>query len=80
MKVNEFQRACNIKSNSYGRFLKLKGPYAGDENQTYEATFRFFERRKKAGIKGPTKKKVKKGKESRTLHIARVEGEGVEDE
>ncbi|KAK3167129.1 hypothetical protein OEA41_010255 [Lepraria neglecta] len=80
MKVNEFQRACNINSNSYGRFMKLKGPYAGDGNQTYEATFRFFERRKKAGIKGPTKKKVKKSKESRTLHVTGVEGEGEEDE
>lgn len=32
MKVNEFQRACNINSNSYGRFRKLKGPHAGDGN------------------------------------------------
>ncbi|KAL2058676.1 hypothetical protein ABVK25_001406 [Lepraria finkii] len=60
--------------------MKLKGPHAGDGNYTYEAAFRFFERRKKSGIKGPTKKKVKKGKESGTPHVAGVKLEGEEDE
>ena len=41
IKVTEFQRACNVNSNSYERFM-------------------FFERRKRAGIKEPAKKKVEK--------------------
>lgn len=79
MKVTEFQRACDINSNSYGRFMKLKGPYAGDMNQTYRAAFRFFEHRKRAGIKEPTKKKIKKDEEIRKLDVSRVELEGEDD-
>jgi hypothetical protein len=33
----DFQRECNINSNSYSRFMKLKGPYSRIDNQTYEA-------------------------------------------
>lgn len=55
LKVTDFQRACDINCSSYGRFMKLKGPYAGDMNQAYKAAFQFFERRKLAGIKEPTK-------------------------
>lgn len=80
MKVTEFQRACDINSNSYGRFMKLKGPYAGNMNQTYKAAFHFFERRKRAGIKEPIKKKVKKDEESRKLDVSGVELEGENDE
>lgn len=80
MKVTEFQRACNINSNSYGRFMKLKGPYAGDSNQTYSAAFKFFQKRKSAGIKEPSKKKVKKDVESKRLDVSAVELSGEEDE
>jgi hypothetical protein len=58
MKVTHFLRECNINSNSYGRFMKLKGPYSGAANQTYEAAFIFFKKRELAGIK-PAKKKAK---------------------
>lgn len=67
MKVTEFQRACNINSNSYGRFMKLKGAYAGDGNQTYSAAFQFFKQREAAGVKEPIKKKAKKSEESKKL-------------
>ena len=60
--------------------MKLKGPYAGDMNQTYKASFRFFERRKRAGIKEPAKKKVKKDEESRKLDVSGVELEGADDD
>jgi hypothetical protein len=58
MKVTHFQRECNINSNSYGRFMKLKGPFSGADNQTYLAAFIFFKKRELAGIK-PQKKKAK---------------------
>ena len=80
MKVTEFQRACNINSNSYGRFMKLKGPYAGDMNQTYGAAFRFFKAREAAGIKCRSQKKVKKNEESKKLDVSTVELSGEEDE
>ncbi|KAH0562807.1 hypothetical protein GP486_002569, partial [Trichoglossum hirsutum] len=60
MKVTHFQRQCNINSNSYGRFMKLKGPYSGADNQTYEAAFIFFKKRELAGIKPQKKKAVAK--------------------
>lgn len=59
MKVTHFQRQCNINSNSYGRFMKLKGPYSGIDNQTYEAAFIFFKKRELAGIKPPKRQKAK---------------------
>jgi len=59
MKVTHFQRECNINSNSYGRFMKLKGPSSGIDNQTYEAAFIFFKKRELAGIKPPKRKKAK---------------------
>jgi hypothetical protein len=59
MKVTHFQRECNINSNSYGRFMKLKGPYSGCDNQTYKAAFIFFKKRELAGVKAPKKKKAK---------------------
>lgn len=75
MKVTEFQRTIGVNSNSYGRFMKLKGPSSGNGNQTYEAAFRFFDDRKKAGIK-PQKKKVKKDDEAR---VSGVELPGEEE-
>ena len=60
--------------------MKLKGPYAGDLNQTYKAAFKFFERRKRAGKKEPAKKKVKKDEESRKLDVSGVELEGADDD
>lgn len=59
--------------------MKLKGPRAGDMNQTYEAAFRFFERRKRNGIKAPSKKKVKKGEESKKLDVSDIKLDGEEE-
>ena len=80
MKVTEFQRACNINSNSYGRFMKLKGPRAGESNQTYEGAFRFFKAREAAGIKKPPKKKAKKADSSKKINLSAVELDGEDDE
>lgn len=59
MKVTEFQRSQGINSNSYGRFMKLKGPHSGSDNQTYEAATRYFLKREAQGIKMPQAKKAK---------------------
>lgn len=32
MKVTKFLRTIKVNSNSYGRFMKFKGPYSGDNN------------------------------------------------
>ncbi len=59
MKVTEFQRTNGINSNSYGRFMKLKGPYGGSDNQTYHAGHPFFLKRERKGLKMPKAKKAK---------------------
>ena len=80
MKVTQFQRACNINSSSHSRFMKLKGPRAGDSNQTYERAFRFFKAREAAGIKEPQKKKAKKADDSKKSDLYSIELEGEDDE
>lgn len=78
MKVTDFQRTLGVNSNSYNRSMKLKGPSAGNSNQVYPAAFRFFDERKKAGIK-PQKKKVKKDEEGRKLDVSGVELPGEQE-
>lgn len=51
IKVTHFQKENGINSNSYGRFMKLKGPYSGIDNQTYHQAHRFFRKREEKGIK-----------------------------
>ncbi|KAL8691157.1 MAG: hypothetical protein Q9218_003554 [Villophora microphyllina] len=80
MKVTEFQRTIGVNSNSYGRFMKLKGPSSGNGNQVYAAAFRFFDDRKKAGIKAPAKKKVKKDDEAKKFDLSGVDPLPGEDE
>lgn len=41
MKVTKFLRTIKVNSNSHGRFMKFKGPYSGDNNQTCQAAFHF---------------------------------------
>ena len=53
MKVTQFQRLNRINSNSYARFMRLKGPYCGIDNQTYDAAHTFFLSREQKGIKVP---------------------------
>ncbi|KAG2824000.1 hypothetical protein PC118_g11139 [Phytophthora cactorum] len=47
MTQTAFLKLCNINSNSYYRFMNLKGPYGGCDNQTYEGAAIFFYRREK---------------------------------
>lgn len=78
MKVSEFQRTIGVNSNSYGRFMKLKGLMSGNGNQVYEAAFRFFEDRREAGIK-PQKKKGKRDEEVKKFDVSGVELPGEKD-
>lgn len=74
VKVTHFQRDLGISSNSYGRFMKLKGPWNGIDNQTYHAAYHFFRKREAAGIKtGAKKRKSNDGKAVGTGTKAAVE-------
>lgn len=57
-KVTHFQRRLNINSNSYGRFMALKGPWSGMDNQTFHAAHQFFCAREAQGLKIPAPKKA----------------------
>ncbi|SLM41049.1 hypothetical protein LPUS_11936 [Lasallia pustulata] len=91
MKVTHFQRACGITAGSYGGFMKQKGPYAGINNRTYDAAFKFFKSREEKGIKIPPtsnkKQKVNGGgeksgaigvEELKKVHLDSEENEQVE--
>jgi hypothetical protein len=58
MKVTEFQKTIGANSNSYGRFMKLKGPWKGDSNNTFYGACKFFMKREKEGIKPAKKQKT----------------------
>ena len=45
MTQTEFLRIIGCNSNSYGRFMKLKGPTSGSENGVYWGAHRFFFKR-----------------------------------
>jgi hypothetical protein len=59
MKVTHFQKEIGVSPNSYGSFMRAKGPYGGSGNNTYGAAFIFFKKRELAGVKPPKKKKAK---------------------
>ncbi|KAF8477090.1 hypothetical protein BDZ91DRAFT_769332 [Kalaharituber pfeilii] len=58
MKVTAFQRAIGANSNSYGRFMKLRGPWSGNSNSTFEGATRFFKAREAANLPMPKKPKL----------------------
>ena len=91
MKVTHFQRACGITVGSYGGFMKQKGPYAGINNHTYDAAFKFFKSMEEKGIKIPPtsnkRQKVNGGAEKigaigveelKKIHLDGEENEQVE--
>ncbi|KAI9740982.1 MAG: hypothetical protein M1834_002693 [Cirrosporium novae-zelandiae] len=80
MKVTEFLREIHVNSNSYGRFMKLKGPYAGDGNSTYEAAYIFFKKRKLAGKKISAKKSKLSAEDASKWDVSDIHLEGEEDE
>ncbi len=83
MKVTEFQKVIGVNSNSYGRFMKQRGPYAGCDNQTYEAAYRFFKKRELAGLKMPSKKRktsAASDKEVDEHDVSNIHLDGEEDE
>ena len=53
VKVTQFQRLLDINSNSYGRFMKHRGPDSGVDNQTYAAAHAFFVRQDMYGTVPP---------------------------
>jgi hypothetical protein len=81
MKVTHFQRELDINSNSYQRFMKLRGPWKGIDNQTMEAAYLFFKKRDLAGVKMPKKKvKVESREEKEKWDVTGIRLEGEEQE
>lgn len=83
MKVTEFIRTLGVNSNSYGRFMKLKGAWSGIDNGTMSSAYKFFKQREKAGK--PIAKKAKavpKGAKSgylEQINDAKLDGENEDD-
>lgn len=80
MEVTEFLREIGVNNNSYDRFMKLKGRYSGVDNQTYEASFKFFQKRKANGVEEVSKKKVKKDEEAKRYDVLDIQLEGEEND
>lgn len=59
-----FLKYLNVNSNSYGRFMKLKGAWNGGQNGTYWAAYRFFKHQKTAEKAIPKPKKKASGKQT----------------
>ncbi|KAL1600561.1 hypothetical protein SLS60_006947 [Paraconiothyrium brasiliense] len=58
MKVGEFQKAINVTSNAYSRFMGQNGPEKGIDSSVYDAAWAFFKKRELRGIKMPKKQKT----------------------
>lgn len=59
MKVGEFQKAINVTSNSYSRFMGQNGPDKGAGSDVYMSAWGFFKKRELRGIKTVANKKAK---------------------
>jgi len=84
MKVGEFCDILGVSTNSYYRFLALHGRDKGMQSDCYIEAWKFFEKRKAAGLKMPSKKRkstesatTKKDKETGVL--ASKKSKGAED-
>jgi hypothetical protein len=59
MKVGEFQKAINVTSNSYSRFMGQNGPHKGAGSDVYMSAWAFFKKREMRGIKTKPQKKAR---------------------
>ena len=57
MKVGEFCDLMGVSTNSYYRFLSQHGKEKGMQSDCYIEAWKFFEKRKVAGLKMPSKKR-----------------------
>ncbi|KAI1451670.1 hypothetical protein F4805DRAFT_471472 [Annulohypoxylon moriforme] len=76
MRVGEFQRAINVTSSTYQRFMRQNGMYKGSESATYSRAFAFFKRRELQGLKASPPKKARKDEERKVLDVDDIELEG----
>jgi len=81
MRVSEFQRELGINNTSYHRFMKLRGPKKGIENQTMKAAYPFFKKRELAGIKIPEENVVSlEDREKDKWDVSGIHLDGEEEE
>lgn len=62
-KITHWLKELDINSNSYQRYMKLKGKWNNTSNQTYEAAYRYFKKQEKLGKKKKAKDKTKSAKQ-----------------
>merc|ERR1712087_71878 len=55
-KISHWLKEVNVNSNSYRRFIKLKGPWNGTQNGTYWAALRYFYKKEMAEKKAKARK------------------------
>ena len=81
MKVGDFQRAINVSSTAYHKFMGRKGKWEGENTDAFMSALSFFEDREERGVKEPTQKRVKKDEEKKKLDVSEVtlDGEGTGD-
>merc|ERR1719361_436096 len=64
-KVTYWLKEINVNSNSYGRFMRLKGTWNGMRNQTYYGALRYFvKKEKKQKLKNKRKSAAQKKKDA----------------
>jgi len=81
MKVGEFQKAINVTSNSYSRFMGQNGPYKGSGSDVYMSAWAFFKKREMRGIKTKPQKKAKVDEDGKVKDaVPSVEGIVLEGE
>ncbi|KAI0887721.1 uncharacterized protein GGS22DRAFT_88365 [Annulohypoxylon maeteangense] len=76
MKVYEFQRAINVTSSTYQRFMRQNGMYKGSESAMYSRAFAFFKKRELKGLKASPPKKARKSDEKNVLDVDDIEMDG----
>lgn len=64
----------NVNSNSYQRFMRMKGSWDGQSNQTYHAAVRYFlkEEQRRNTMKSTKREQNKKEKETKKKEMERI--------
>jgi hypothetical protein len=79
MKVKDFVETLGVSGTGYHRFMHQHGPSKGMQSDCYIEAWKFFEKRKVAGLKMPTKKKAKTDNASNSPASAKKNAKSKDD-
>jgi hypothetical protein len=79
MKVKDFVATLGVSGTGYHRFMHQHGPSKGMQSDCYIEAWKFFEKRKVAGLKMPTKKKAKTDNASNSPASAKKSAKSKDD-